>query len=219
MKKSLVNIFLIPFLWICCFGQAQENHFLYKEIQQLNQQYKDNIGKTERIVFTGSSSIRMWKHINKDYPNHQIINTGFGGSKMVDLKLFLEDLVLQYTPSLVFVYEGDNDISVKQSPRFIKKVTIGVVNSIKKRLPNTKIVLISAKPSIARWHLKGKYKRLNRKFKRMAKKDSKVYYASVWKTMLKEGKADPTIFLSDGLHMNKEGYKRWKLVVDRFINL
>ena len=36
-------------------------------------------------LFTGSSSIRMWKHLKTDFSNPNILNRGFGGSEIVDL--------------------------------------------------------------------------------------------------------------------------------------
>ena len=76
---------------------------------------------SERIVFTGSSSIRFWKDLQTYYPNHQIINTGFGGSEMSDLLFHLEPTVLRFKPSKVFIYEGDNDISADAPYRLLWK--------------------------------------------------------------------------------------------------
>ena len=73
--------------------------------------------KESTIVFTGSSSIRMWKDLQERFPDQQVLNTGFGGSQASDLLYFLDDLVLKYKPKTVFIYEGDNDISAKKDPK------------------------------------------------------------------------------------------------------
>src|SRR4051812_12764767 len=36
------------------------------------------------ILFTGSSTIRLWKTLAQDYPQHKVINRGFGGSEIAD---------------------------------------------------------------------------------------------------------------------------------------
>jgi hypothetical protein len=36
------------------------------------------------IVFTGSSSIRLWTTLAGDFPAHRVLNRGFGGSELRD---------------------------------------------------------------------------------------------------------------------------------------
>ncbi|MFX0558171.1 SGNH/GDSL hydrolase family protein [Maribacter sp. CXY002] len=170
------------------------------------------------IVFTGSSSIRMWKNLKESFPNHQILNTGFGGSQASDLLYHIEPLVLKYNPIKVFIYEGDNDIFAKKRPKEIIVTTQQIVAKIKAKNPHVKIMLISAKPSISRWNLKGKYKKLNRKFERMAKNDPILKYVDVWTPMLNGRKLKKDIFISDGLHMNQKGYDLWYAAMKDLIN-
>ena len=58
-----------------------------KEIQEKVNTTWDSEKPT--IVFTGSSSVRMWEDLQERFPNKQILNTGFGGSQSVDLERFL----------------------------------------------------------------------------------------------------------------------------------
>ena len=165
--------------------------------------------KESTIVFTGSSSIRMWKDLQERFPDQQVLNTGFGGSQASDLLYFLDDLVLKYKPKTVFIYEGDNDISAKKRPKEILGTLQEIIQKIKKDNPETNIVLISAKPSISRWKLRSKYKRLNRKLEKLAQKEKYIDYADVWYAMLDGKKLRTNLFIADGLHMNKMGYDIW----------
>lgn len=210
-------IFLSFCLLVAVQLYAQQDHFLYGEVQELNKKYKNRSGKVNDVLFTGSSSIRMWTDLEKRFPNYAIMNTGFGGSKMIDLDLFLEDLVLQYQPKTIFIYEGDNDISIKLSIASIKKTTKIVLAKIRKQLPNSSIVLIAAKPSIARWNFKRKYKRLNRFYKRYAKRTENIAYANIWDSMLEGNVLKKDIFISDGLHLNQKGYDLWEPVIAPFL--
>jgi hypothetical protein len=36
------------------------------------------------VLFVGSSSIRFWKSLPKDFPKYHVINRGFGGSQIED---------------------------------------------------------------------------------------------------------------------------------------
>ncbi|MCU0402631.1 MAG: hypothetical protein MUE75_16770, partial [Algoriphagus sp.] len=51
-----------------------------------------------------------WSKLQETFPQENLINTGFGGSKAADLERYLFPLVIKFEPSRVFIYEGDNDI-------------------------------------------------------------------------------------------------------------
>src|SRR4030095_13498966 len=40
--------------------------------------------KKGAILFIGSSSIRLWKTLAEDFPQHRVLNRGFGGSEIAD---------------------------------------------------------------------------------------------------------------------------------------
>lgn len=214
-----MRILLSLFLLIPILGFNQNTHRFYNEVQTLQKKY-DSILKNKQssIVFTGSSSIKYWKTIQKDFPDKNIINTGFGGSTTEDLLLFIDDLVLGYNPKQVFIYEGDNDIAGNRSCTLILSQLKQIINKIKSANTNTQIVLISVKPSIARWHLKRDYKKLNRKYKKIAKKDPIITYVDIWKPMLNGTKVRTDIYTEDNLHMNAKGYQIWQKTIINYIN-
>ncbi|MCL6272756.1 GDSL-type esterase/lipase family protein [Muricauda sp. 2012CJ35-5] len=187
-----------------------------KEIQENIQKTWDN--SKETIVFTGSSSIRMWNDLQERFPETQILNTGFGGSQSSDLEHFLDELILDYNPSQVFIYEGDNDINSKKSPRAIIGTMEDILEVLQTKNPNMDIVLISAKPSISRWHLKRKYKRFNKRLSKLASRTTGVRYADVWTTMLNKRKLKRDLFIEDGLHMNSKGYDLWQEALKEYVN-
>ena len=186
------------------------------EIEQIKK-IKFNMDK-ERIVFTGSSSIRMWKDISAYYPEHQIINTGFGGSEMSDLLYHLEHAVLKFSPAKVFIYEGNNDVSSGRPISLIMEQTEKVVEIIESKFPNCEIILISVKPSLARWHLRSEYEKLNQEFEVFANKNVNRKYVNIWDVMLNDrGAVNPSLFIKDGLHMNKAGYEIWDRAIRSFV--
>lgn len=211
-KWHLTLLYLVVFCIMCHTFKAHaqvENSFT-EEVAQINLKY-DTIWnpQKETIVFTGSSSVRLWKGLEESFTNHQIVNTGFGGSQSSDLLYFLDKLVLKYQPKKVFIYEGDNDLWAKKRPNQVIDTTEEIIRRIKTYNPNTKIILIAAKPSISRWKIRGKYKRLNRKMERLSVKDPFLYFVDVWNPMLENKKLRTDIFIEDGLHMNQKGYAIW----------
>ncbi|MEH6680942.1 MAG: GDSL-type esterase/lipase family protein [Sediminicola sp.] len=212
--------FLIPLLVILStFVSAQQKGPFEAEVLSIRQKY-DTVwdASRETVVFTGSSSIRMWKDIGAVFPGHQIINSGFGGSKTLDLLRYSDELILAYRPKKVFIYEGDNDIAARLTTRTIMDHTVQLIQKIKETDPTIQIVLISAKPSIARWNYRSKYKRLNRKFRRLCERDTSLSFANVWDVMLDRRKVKTDLFIADGLHMNAKGYELWHSVLKEYMD-
>src|SRR6056297_133976 len=204
--KYIIYIFLLS--GILTYGQVGAP--FSDEVGAITKKY-DSLWDSSResIVFTGSSSVRMWRTLKQSFPENQILNTGFGGSQASDLLFYLEPLVLRFKPKKVFIYEGDNDLWAKKKPREIIVTTNKIIQEIHKINATTKIVLIAAKPSISRWRLRGKYRRLNRKFRKMSQNHPMLYYADVWSPMLNGRKLKTDLFIEDGLHMNQKGYDLW----------
>ncbi len=79
--KIQKNIFiLLLFISINSFAQEYQNIW-QTEIDAFDKLNGDN-PLQEGILFTGSSSIRMWKNPAKDFNNPKILNRGFGGYQL-----------------------------------------------------------------------------------------------------------------------------------------
>ncbi len=170
------------------------------------------------ILFTGSSSVRMWHRIAEDLGQPSILNMGFGGSQMSDLLHYAQLLIIAQRPGKVFIYEGDNDIAHGKAPSRVMRDTRRLLRLLGRQLPGVPVVLISSKPSPSRWNLKNKYERLNRKMERLCRKKQGLAFADVWAIMLDEaGRPRADIFLEDQLHMNQEGYNLWAEVIRNYL--
>jgi hypothetical protein len=206
--RSLLITVLLSFQLINI--SAQNPLRLQAEVDHLDSLNHKFDNEKEIILFTGSSSIRKWDNIDEYFPDHQVINTGFGGSQMRDLLFFADRLILKYMPNKVLIYEGDNDIAWGKSVIEIMLSTDSLIRKLKSNNPDIEIILISAKPSPARWELKDSYLALNNAFKNYCNTNSNVYYADVWDVMLdKNGKPISELFVADSLHMSTSGYDLW----------
>ena len=165
------------------------------------------------IVFTGSSSVRLWRSAGLLSKGSPIINTGFGGSTAFGLNYYLEDLVLRYNPKQVFIYEGDNDIAAGREMRTILEHLDTIFTRIWNQNPATEIVYIAAKPSPLRWELYKEYEALNKAIERRAKKEDRLVFADIYSPMLKKGRVREDLFVEDRLHMNSVGYAIWAEVI------
>ena len=100
------------FFWILLIHPAicQNPNRFQNEIDRFKADTTNYSSVKDLVLFTGSSSIRIWTDVKKDFPDLHVLNTGFGGSHMSDLLYYADTLILCYRPVLIFIYEGDNDI-------------------------------------------------------------------------------------------------------------
>lgn len=183
-------------------------------IQKFEQNDKTAPPPENGILFVGSSSFTMWEDLKERFPDKKVFNRGFGGSQLSDVIQYADRIIMPYQPAQVIVYEGDNDIASGKSPAQFMTDVKTLVKMIEKELPQTQIAFVSVKPSLARWNLKEKYEKANRKLKKYAQKKDNVEFVDVWNPMLnEEGQPIADIFLEDGLHMNKQGYDIWAEVI------
>lgn len=212
MKKSILLLFTLAILFSSFNIQAQDPNRFADEVKKFENAGNDYPSEN-RIIFTGSSSIRLWVDFKSYFPEHNVINTGFGGSETSDLIHYKDLLISQFEPKQVFIYEGDNDVnSGKSGLEILSDMNTLVSSLLEEGIEN--IVIIAPKPSVARWELKEKYEKVNTSLKAMADLSPKIQYADVWTPMLNpDGNVKPDIFIEDNLHMNKKGYDIWIKVI------
>lgn len=215
IKTSSILLF---FLTISTFVYAQETMPFQSEVDAISETTFTIDPQKEIVVFTGSSSIRMWKDVQDFYPHINAINTGFGGSQFKDLIHFREELIFTFKPDRIFIYEGDNDISSGKEPEYILTEAKLLYSQIRDRFPAISIYFISPKPSISRWNLKKNYEKLNFILAEFAEETDNTFFIDVWNPMLnKKGEPLADIFISDNLHMNEKGYKIWGRVIGEYL--
>lgn len=203
----LVVIFLVQMKL-----KSQDPHRFDNEIQNFSKIHVPE--NEETVIFTGSSSIRMWNDLQSDCKGPFVINTGFGGSQMSDLLYFLDEAVLRFLPKKVYIYEGDNDIAEGKSPAQIMETTRLVVKKILDQNKDIQIIFLSAKPSPSRWHFKNAYLQYNFLLKLYCDTHRNLSFIDVWTDMInKDARPDPNLFISDSLHMNRRGYLLWKEII------
>lgn len=163
------------------------------------------------ILFIGSSSIRGWRSLPDDFPEHEVINRGFGGSQIGDSIHYADRIVLPYRPSMIVFYAGENDIAAGKSPQEVADSFRTFVDVVREELPGTRIAFISMKPSPSRWALAEKMRQGNERIRAYASEAPGVDFIDVWPDMLNAADREPReeIFLGDKLHMNRDGYRIW----------
>jgi len=179
------------------------------EIAAFEKWDRQNSVPRDAILFVGSSSIRMWETA-KSFPDLPVINRGFGGSHISDVNHFMDRIVFKYKPRVIVFYAGDNDIAAGKSPQQVFEDFEAFLKVLQDRLPETNMIYLPIKPSIARWQLWPQMRETNARVEKLADEDLKIFYVNIATPMLApDGRPRPELFLSDGLHMNEKGYALW----------
>jgi len=164
--------------------------------------------KDSLIVFVGSSSIRKWYSLENSFSDLPVINRGFGGSTFPELIFYANELIFQYTPIIVAIYEGDND-QYFLNPQQIFECACYLEKIIHQRLPKTEVYFISIKPSPSRISKLKDMALTNRLLADYSNSTDKTYYINVWDSCFDRNRINGDIFKSDSLHLNEKGYEIW----------
>ncbi len=185
-----------------------------KELLAFEAQDATNPPPRRPIVFTGSSSIRMWQDLSRDFPEMGVLNRGFGGSQLSDMQEHFERLILRYRPRQVVIYSGANDISAKKPVERVVADLKDVVNRIHRDLPKTRVTFLSIALNPSRWEQRERIVAANAAIAEFMARDPRRQYLDVTSPMLQaDGSPKPDIFLKDRLHMNRKGYDLWIPVI------
>ena len=165
----------------------------------------------EPVLFVGSSSIRRWDTLATDFPGVQVLNRGFGGSRMDDLLRYADRVVFRYHPQTIVFYEGDNDLADGRPPARIAGDVAEFLSRIRTTLPRTRVVCIGIKPSPSRWNLIDQMRQTNALLEAIVARDTMATFVDVFAPMLgPDGRPRAELYEADSLHMTPAGYAIWR---------
>ncbi len=163
------------------------------------------------IVLTGSSSIARWNdQAAAALAPLTVIARGFGGSTMQDALYHLDRVALRYKPRAILIYEGDNDTWGRVAEEKIVDQFEQIVARVHEELPETRIYVMSVKPSVARVEVWPAAQKVNGQLKAIAAADPMVHYVDAVTPFMKaDGTVMTDIFVDDNLHFNTMGNLIW----------
>jgi lysophospholipase L1-like esterase len=118
--------------------------------------------------------------------------------------------VLKYKPRVIVFYSGDNDIAGGKSAQRVFDDFQKFVQLVHDELPDTRILVLSIKPSIARLKLWPAMKEANALLAKLADNNEHLEYVDIAAPMLgPDGQPRKELFRDDGLHLSAAGYELW----------
>lgn len=183
-----------------------------KDFNQYLAEEKRKAIKPNGILFIGSSVIKNWTTVESTYRNQNAVVRGFKGFQFSDMNDYLLDWIVRYQPKQLVIYAGDNDLASGKSVNEVKKSFVALFGKIRTYLPQTRIIIISIKPSpLRRMMDKAEdIETLNRGIELFLNDKENTVFLNVHPKMITNRK-EPiyTLYQNNGLYLSKEGYKLW----------
>ena len=160
------------------------------------------------ILFIGSSTIVRWKTLARDFPEHRVINRGFGGSQIADSVFYADRIVIPYRPRLIVLRAGGNDIHAGKTPEQVAADFQAFVEQVRAKLPEVRIAYMTINATPSRWANVEREKQANQLIKAYIAAGKNLDYIDTFDATLgADGKPREEFFVKDRLHFNDEGYK------------
>jgi lysophospholipase L1-like esterase len=217
MKRAFQLFLVLRLAFVAAVAPA-ETHRFENEIAAFEAADKTNPPATNAILFLGSSSIRKWTTLAKDFPGHKVINRGFGGSQISDSVYYFDRIVLPYKPKMIVFYAGSNDIQAGKTPETVADDFQAFLRKVEGALPGAKVAFISVNASPSRWKDVEKVRQANRQIAGLMAKDDKRVFIDTFPAMFDSGgKPRPELYVGDRLHMNAKGYAIWTSIIAPYL--
>ncbi|MCE1197882.1 MAG: GDSL-type esterase/lipase family protein [Marinilabiliales bacterium] len=184
----------------------------------------DGLNKTETypensILFTGSSSIRLWTTLRKEMAPYPVIQRGFGGSNSASVAYYMKRIAYPHKLRAIVIFVANditgsaNDLAPTESLLNFKSM----VKTLRVKFKKQPIYLVEITPTQSRWKYWSNIKLTNVLLKDYCSKNRNLYFIETAKSYLNEkGEPNNDLFRDDYLHLNHQGYLIWgKLIKDK----
>jgi lysophospholipase L1-like esterase len=169
------------------------------------------------VLFTGSSSIRLWKTIREDMSPYPVIQRGFGGARIEDMAYYLHRIVYPLNFRAIVFFAGTNNITgaANDMPADSIVYWINTINQqVRRKYPVVPIFWIAITPVNSRIKVMDKVFAMNRQIKAICGGNKNMYFIDTEKSFLgADGKPRAELFINDQLHLNREGYIVWSSLI------
>jgi lysophospholipase L1-like esterase len=189
------------------------------EVQRLEKE-RQALTFDPKLLFYGSSSIRLWESLQDDFAAFKPVNLGFGGSTLAACVWFFDRLVAPFHPGSIIVYAGDNDLGDGRHPEEIFIFFQQLVSRTRRQFGDIPLAFISVKPSITRWDIVDRIRYTNKIIEEEIKRQANnLHFINIYTRMTDNAGYPKREFLDpDGLHINDKGYALWKEIILQYLS-
>ncbi|HTR32115.1 MAG TPA: SGNH/GDSL hydrolase family protein [Puia sp.] len=189
------------------------------EVQRLEKE-RTELTYDPKLLFYGSSSIRLWETLYEDFADYKPVNLGFGGSTLAACDWFFDRLVTPFKPDSIIVYAGDNDLGDGRHPEEVFIFFQQLVARTRRQFGGIPLAFISVKPSISRWNIVDSIRYANKIIEEeIRRQGDNLHFINIYTRMTDNAGYPKREFLDpDGLHINEKGYALWKGIIRQYLS-
>ena len=162
------------------------------------------------VLLVGGSNARRWMDVGTYFPQHQVINRGFGGAQLADVLHYADRIVLPYAPKSILLNAGGNDLAAGKSPEQIRDAARAFIIKVHSALPDTRIYCLGVPPvrrSSSSPEVLAVIRALNTLLAELASSEKNVEFIDLFPVFLDaQGQPKTDFFVEDGTHFSPKGY-------------
>ena len=186
------------------------------EVQRWVSQDAANPYPANSVLFVGSSSIRRWESLTRDFADYNIIQRGWGGAWLSGVNDYAPWVVAPYNPSAIVMWAGTNDLSGGKSAAQLLADFRTFVSNEHADSPSTDILYISPTPNPGNGATDAVRRQANDLIEAECATDPKLHFIDIATYFENLQASDPTAWNAlyiDQLHMTPAGYQVWVSMV------
>lgn len=188
----------------------------WKDRQELLNKRAAEAGGKAQVVFIGDSITQGWEGDGKEvwakfYAPRNAVNLGIGGDRTQHVLWRLDNGNLAgLKPKAAVVMIGTNNSnSEDNTPGQIVDGVRAIVEKLRTKLPDTKILLLAIFPRSENYSVsRGKLAQINQALRRVAD-DKNVFWIDFGHLFLNDDGTMPRELMPDYLHLSPKGYAIW----------
>ena len=163
------------------------------------------------VLLVGGSNARRWTNVSEYFPQHRVINRGFGGARLTDVLHYTDRIVLPYAPKTILLNAGGNDLSAGETPEQIRDAARTFITKVHAALPETRIFIIGVPPVRRASTTPDGFKTiraLSALMAELARTEKNVEFIDLFPAFLDDkGQHRAELFVEDGTHFSADGYQ------------
>lgn len=183
------------------------------EIARFEQLDADGECPRDAILFTGSSSIRLWESLPEDMSPHQVVPRGFGGSTIRDVVRYADRILANRAPRAVVLFVANDIQGTPNADRAPAEIAVDFgkfVDRVHQHQSSTPVCIVGITPTPSRWKAWDRIQVLNRELARLCDSRTNAVFIPTSDLFLNaEALPERTMFQADQLHLSEAGYAAW----------
>ncbi|MEL7239307.1 MAG: GDSL-type esterase/lipase family protein [Planctomycetota bacterium] len=191
---------------------AQNPRQLSREVSAWVEQDQTDPPPKGSIVFVGSSTIRRWESLARQFDGYTVVQRGFGGSTFADILPVVDQIVTPYAPAGVVVFAGTNDLAKGRTAAQVVEDFEAFIRQLRAADADEEVFFLAITPAPSRRDQWPAAAEVNRAVRQLAADDPHLHFVDIASPLLVDD-APPAAgtsndFVDDQLHLSPAGYAK-----------